>query len=49
VVDLSGVFDPRSVAVVGASDDEAKYGNWLAVQALRMVGVREVHLVNRRG
>jgi acetate---CoA ligase (ADP-forming) len=47
--DLSGLFDPRSVAVVGASDDEAKYGNWLAVQALRMSGVRDVHLVNRRG
>src|SRR5688500_17623130 len=47
--DLSALFDPRSVAVVGASDDEAKYGNWLAVQALRMAGARDVHLVNRRG
>ena len=47
--DLSALFDPRSVAVVGASDDETKYGNWLAVQALRMAHTREVHLVNRRG
>lgn len=47
--DLSALFDPRSVAVVGASDDEAKYGNWLAVQALRMAESREIHLVNRRG
>jgi acyl-CoA synthetase (NDP forming) len=47
--DLSALFDPRSVAVVGASDDEAKYGNWLAVQALRMGEARGVHLVNRRG
>jgi acyl-CoA synthetase (NDP forming) len=46
--DLSALFDPRSVAVMGASDDEAKYGNWLAIQALRMAGVRDVHLVNRR-
>lgn len=49
VRDLSAIFDPRSVAVVGASDDEAKYGNWLAIQALRMVDARDVHLVNRRG
>ncbi len=47
--DLSPLFDPRSVAVVGATDDEAKYGNWLAVQTLRMADVRDVHLVNRRG
>ncbi|CAN5317909.1 acetate--CoA ligase family protein [soil metagenome] len=47
--DLSALFDPRSVAVVGASDDEGKYGNWLAVQALRMADARDVYLVNRRG
>lgn len=47
--DLSALFDPGSVAVVGASDDEAKYGNWLAVQALRMAPARDIHLVNRRG
>ncbi len=45
---LSVLFDPRSVAVVGATDDEAKYGNWLSVQALRMAGARDVHLVNHR-
>lgn len=43
--DLTALFAPRSVAVVGASDDNTKYGNWIAVRALR--GDRTVHLVNR--
>ncbi len=47
--DLRALFDPASVAIVGASDDERKWGNWLAVQALRMRHRRRVHLVNRRG
>lgn len=47
--DLTALFDPKSVAVLGASNDEAKYGNWLSVQALRMTGTRTVHLINRRG
>ncbi|MFZ3468263.1 acetate--CoA ligase family protein [Streptomyces sp. 4.24] len=48
--DLSALFDPRSVAVVGASDDPAKYGHAVASQALRADGRRRpVHLVNRRG
>ncbi len=42
---LRALFDPRSVAIVGASDDTRKYGNWIAVQALK--GSRPVHLVNR--
>jgi acyl-CoA synthetase (NDP forming) len=46
--DLSVLFDPASVAVLGASDDESKYGNWISVQALRMAGSRPVHLINRR-
>jgi acyl-CoA synthetase (NDP forming) len=44
---VRALFDPRSVAIVGASNDERKYGNWIAVQALSMS--RPVHLVNRRG
>ncbi len=40
--------DPASVAVVGASDDPAKWGYWLASGALRGADRREVHLVNRR-
>ncbi|MFJ9852303.1 acetate--CoA ligase family protein [Streptomyces sp. NPDC101150] len=47
--DLSALFDPKSVAVVGASDDPAKYGHAVAAQALRAPGRRPVHLVNRRG
>lgn len=47
--DLTALFDPGSVAIVGASNDERKYGNWLSVQAIRMQGRRRVHLINRRG
>jgi acetate---CoA ligase (ADP-forming) len=49
VRDLSALFDPASVAVVGASDDPLKWGNWLARGALRGEHRRAVHLVNRRG
>jgi acyl-CoA synthetase (NDP forming) len=37
------------VAVVGASDDPVKWGNWLARGALRGEARRRVYLVNRRG
>jgi acyl-CoA synthetase (NDP forming) len=47
--DLKCLFDPESVAVVGASDDPVKWGNWLARGALRGASRREVLLVNRRG
>ncbi|WP_369148483.1 acetate--CoA ligase family protein [Streptomyces sp. R44] len=47
--DLTSLFDPVSVAVVGASDDPAKYGHAVAAQALRAPDRRPVHLVNRRG
>ncbi|MER5462270.1 acetate--CoA ligase family protein [Streptomyces sp. NPDC002668] len=47
--DLTALFDPKSVAVVGASNDPAKYGHAVASQALRDPGRRPVHLVNRRG
>jgi acyl-CoA synthetase (NDP forming) len=46
---LEPLFDPRAVAVVGASDDPVKWGHWLAVRALRGEHRRSVHLVNRRG
>ncbi|GLY51379.1 acetate--CoA ligase family protein [Lentzea sp. NBRC 102530] len=41
--------DPASVAVVGASDDPAKWGHWLARGALDGHERRTVHLVNRGG
>jgi acyl-CoA synthetase (NDP forming) len=47
--DLRALFDPASVAVVGASEDPRKWGNWLARRALRGEHRRAVHLVNRAG
>lgn len=41
--------DPRSVAVVGASGDPAKWGYWLAAGALEGAHRRRVELVNRGG
>ncbi|WP_051830627.1 acetate--CoA ligase family protein [Streptomyces violens] len=46
---LGSLFDPRSVAVVGASANPEKWGYWLASGALAGRGRRVVHLVNRRG
>ncbi|MET3809933.1 acetate--CoA ligase family protein [Arthrobacter sp. UYEF3] len=42
---LQALFNPNAVAIIGASDDTRKYGNWIAVQALK--GGIPVHLVNR--
>jgi acyl-CoA synthetase (NDP forming) len=47
--DLRPLFDPASVAILGASDDPAKWGNWLARGALRGAGRRPVYLINRNG
>jgi len=47
--DLRPLFDPRSVAILGASSDPAKWGNRLALGALRGEGRRAVYLVNRNG
>jgi acetate---CoA ligase (ADP-forming) len=46
---LEPLFAPSSVAVVGASADPRKWGNWLASRALRGEHRRAVHLINRRG
>ncbi|MFE9394377.1 acetate--CoA ligase family protein [Streptomyces flavidovirens] len=46
---LDALFDPRSVAVVGASGNPEKWGYWLASGALEGRDRRTVHLVNRRG
>ncbi|MEW1644067.1 acetate--CoA ligase family protein [Streptomyces sp. NPDC091219] len=40
--------DPSSVAVVGATEDRAKWGHWLATGALAGADRRQVWLVNRR-
>jgi acetate---CoA ligase (ADP-forming) len=47
--DLSALFEPASIAVVGASTDPAKWGNAVALQALRGADRRRVQLVNRSG
>lgn len=46
---LSVFSDPRSVAVVGASADPAKWGYWIARGALRGRDRRRIHLVNASG
>jgi acyl-CoA synthetase (NDP forming) len=47
--DLRALFDPRSVAILGASNDPAKWGHWLARGALKGEDRRVVFLVNRNG
>ncbi len=46
--DLRPLFEPRSVAVVGASNGPAKWGQWLARGALRGEHLLKVFLVNTR-
>jgi acetate---CoA ligase (ADP-forming) len=45
---LAPLFSPESVAVVGASEDPRKWGNWLARGALRGESRRPVYLINHR-
>lgn len=45
---VAALFDPASVAVIGASDDQRKWGNWLARGALRGETRRPVYLINHR-
>ncbi len=47
--DLRPLFDPRAVAILGASNDPAKWGHWLSRGALRGEHRRAVYLVNRNG
>jgi len=47
--DLRPLFDPRSVAVVGASNTPGKWGYWLGSGALLGEDRRTVYLVNRSG
>lgn len=46
---LAGLFDPRSVAVIGASATPGKWGHEYARQLLGGAARREVFLVNARG
>src|SRR5262249_34763123 len=47
--DLQPLFAPRSVAILGASNDPAKGGNWLRRARLKGTHRRPVYLINRNG
>lgn len=47
--ELTQIFDPHTVAVVGATDDRGKWGYWLASGALKGAHRRTVYLINRSG
>jgi acyl-CoA synthetase (NDP forming) len=47
--DLTPLFDPRSLAILGASATPSKWGYWLARSALKGMMRRSVFLVNRGG
>src|SRR6516162_5061468 len=47
--DLTPFFDPRSVAVVGASDSPDKWGHGIATAVLRGAKRRSVYLINQAG
>ena len=47
--DLRALFEPRSVAVVGASGDASKWGGDVSVRLLKGAHRRPVYLVNGRG
>ena len=47
--DLTPLFDPRTLAIVGASGTPSKWGYWLARSALKGLTRRRIFLVNRGG
>lgn len=47
--DLRALYAPRSVAVVGASPDTAKWGGDIAARLARGASSRDLYFVNRRG
>ncbi len=47
--ELGSLYEPRSIAIVGASADPMKWGHWMARDALEGAAHRSVHLVNSRG
>jgi acyl-CoA synthetase (NDP forming) len=46
---MESLFEPRSIAIVGASADPMKWGHWAARDALEDADRRAVYLVNGRG
>ena len=47
--ELGSLYEPRSVAIVGASADPMKWGHLMARDALLGAGRRRVYLVNAKG
>jgi len=47
--DLTPLFEPRTLAIVGVSSDPGKWGYWFARDALRGAHRRAVYLVGRSG
>ncbi len=47
--DLTPLFEPRSLAIVGVSADPGKWGYWFARDAAKGIHRRRVHLVGRSG
>lgn len=47
--DLTTLFAPRSVAILGASDDSSKWGHALSKNMLGADSDAEIHLINRKG
>ena len=46
---MTSLFNPSSVAIIGASENKSKWGYWLAKGALAGRHRRQVTLVNRTG
>lgn len=47
--DLTALFQPRSVLLVGATADPLKWGGWVTRSFADTRDLRDVHLVSRRG
>ena len=47
--DLTSLFEPQTLAIVGVSSDPGKWGYWFARDAVRGAHRRRVYLVGRSG
>jgi len=47
--DLDFIFNPHSVAVIGASDNPLKWGNWISKSLLESTWEGKVYLINAKG
>ncbi|MFM7246629.1 MAG: CoA-binding protein, partial [Actinomycetota bacterium] len=47
--DLSALFEPRSVLLVGATGDTLKWGGWVTKSFAETQDLRATHVVSLRG